>query len=137
MAKSKPKSKNPFAGRWRIISMSAWEQDFIDEEEEGYFEFVQKGGGELHFGYVHGHIDCSNPTSESRWRSLGTLDMKVPFACAGTSTEDSGTAPFHTEVQNCFLIDHVNSGPAAMARHQPVSCNFRSTSASTRHRLAG
>jgi len=37
MAKSKPGPKSPFAGRWRITSMSAWEQDFIDEEEEGYF----------------------------------------------------------------------------------------------------
>ena len=40
MAKSKPKPKSPFSGRWRIVSMSAWEQDFIDEEEEGYVEFT-------------------------------------------------------------------------------------------------
>ncbi len=56
MAKSKPKS--PFAGRWRIISMSAWDNDYIDEEEEGFFEFDAKGGGEFHFGYVHGQMDC-------------------------------------------------------------------------------
>lgn len=56
MAKSKPKPLSPIAGRWRIVSMSAWEQDFIDEEEEGYFEFDDKGGGEFHFGYVHGHM---------------------------------------------------------------------------------
>ena len=48
MAKSKLKP-NAFAGRWRIVSMSAWEQDFIDEEEEGYVEFTDKGG-EFHFG---------------------------------------------------------------------------------------
>ena len=44
MAK-KPKVPNPFAGRWRVVSMSAWDQEFIDEEEEGYFEFDQKGNG--------------------------------------------------------------------------------------------
>ena len=32
MAKSKPKPMNPFAGRWRIVSMSAWVESFIDEE---------------------------------------------------------------------------------------------------------
>ena len=42
MAKSKPQT--PFTGRWRIVSMSAWDEAFIDEEEEGYFEFNEKGG---------------------------------------------------------------------------------------------
>ena len=34
MAK-KAKAPNPFTGRWRIVSMSASAQDFVDEEEEG------------------------------------------------------------------------------------------------------
>ncbi len=34
MAKSKPRSKSPFTGRWRIVSMSAWDEDYIDEEEK-------------------------------------------------------------------------------------------------------
>ncbi|MFZ4079766.1 MAG: hypothetical protein ACOYKN_00970 [Pirellula sp.] len=38
----KAANANPFTGRWRIVSMSAWDQEFIDEEEEGYFEFDQK-----------------------------------------------------------------------------------------------
>jgi len=50
MAK-KAKAPNPFTGRWRIVSMDAWDQDFVDEEEEGYFEFTDKGGGEFHFGH--------------------------------------------------------------------------------------
>jgi hypothetical protein len=29
----------------------------LDEEEEGYFEFDEKGWGSFHFGYVHGTID--------------------------------------------------------------------------------
>ena len=58
MAKAKSKPNSPFTGRWRIVSMSAWDQEFIDEEEEGYFEFDQKGNGQFHFGYVHGQMDC-------------------------------------------------------------------------------
>lgn len=38
--------------------MSAWDQDFVDEEEEGYIEFDNLGSGEFHFGYVHGQMDC-------------------------------------------------------------------------------
>jgi hypothetical protein len=64
MAKSKTKPMNPFAGRWRIISMSAWDEEFIDEEEEGYFELDQKGNGEFHFGYIHGHMDCRLTTRD-------------------------------------------------------------------------
>jgi hypothetical protein len=33
--------------------MEQWEQDFVDEEEEGYFEFDDKGWVSFHFGYVH------------------------------------------------------------------------------------
>jgi hypothetical protein len=54
----KAKLPNPFTGRWRIISMSAWDQEFIDEEEEGYFEFDDKDNGKFHFGYVHGQMGC-------------------------------------------------------------------------------
>ncbi len=61
MAKTKPKS--PFTGRWRIISMSAWDEDYIDAEE-GFFEFDDKESGEFHFGYVHGHMDCRLTTRE-------------------------------------------------------------------------
>ena len=60
----KAATTNPFTGRWRIVSMSAWDQGFIDEEEEGYFEFDQKNNGQFHFGYVHGHMDCQQTTRD-------------------------------------------------------------------------
>ena len=79
MAK-KAKPPNPFAGRWRITSMSAWDEEFIDEEEEGYFEFDEKGGGEFHFGYVQGHMDCrlttrdGEPAVEWTWDGNDEMD---------------------------------------------------------------
>ena len=71
MAK-KSKKDNPFEGRWRIVSMSAWDEDYINEEEEGYFEFDDRGWGEFHFGYVHGEMDCrltteGEPVVEWSW----------------------------------------------------------------------
>lgn len=66
MAKSKLKLPSPFTGRWHIVTMSAWDESFIDEEEEGYFEFTEKGGGEFHFGYVHGQMDCKPTTRDGQ-----------------------------------------------------------------------
>lgn len=80
MAKDKPKPRSPFAGRWRIDSMSAWDKDFVDEEEEGYFEFNNKGSGQFHFGYVHGHMDCrltmrdGQPAVEWTWDGNDEMD---------------------------------------------------------------
>jgi hypothetical protein len=49
------KRKSPFAGRWRIVSMSAWEQDFVDEMDpaQGRGWAVVKGD-ELH-GMLYFH----------------------------------------------------------------------------------
>ena len=80
MAKSKPEPESTFTGRWRIVSMSAWDEDFIDEEEEGYFEFGAKGGGEFHFGYVHGNMDGKptirdgEPAVEWTWDGNDEMD---------------------------------------------------------------
>jgi len=68
------------AGRWRIVSMSAWDDEFIDEEEEGYFEFDQQGNGQFHFGYVHGDMDCrlttrdGEPAVEWTWNGNDEMD---------------------------------------------------------------
>ena len=58
MAKSKPKPESPFTGRWRIVSMSAWDEDYINAEVQAFIEFDAQNSGEFQFGYVHGHMDC-------------------------------------------------------------------------------
>ncbi len=60
--------------------MSAWDEDYINEEEEGFFEFDDKGSGEFHFGYVHGHMDCKltaregEPAVEWTWDGNDEMD---------------------------------------------------------------
>jgi hypothetical protein len=79
MAK-KAKPPNPFTGRWRIVSMSAWDNDYLDEEEPAYIEFDDRGGGEFHFGYVHGSMDCrlgtrdGEPAVEWTWDGNDEMD---------------------------------------------------------------
>lgn len=57
MAKKKLKTKSPLLGRWRIVSMSQWEDEYLDEEVEAYIEFDERGGGSFHFGYIQGVLD--------------------------------------------------------------------------------
>ena len=61
---AKKKQESPFTGRWRIVSMSAWEDDFLNEEVEAYIEFNDRGWGDFHFGNVQGQMDCRQTTRE-------------------------------------------------------------------------
>jgi hypothetical protein len=69
-----------FKGRWRIVSMSAWDSDFIDEEGDGHFEFNGSDGGEFHFGCVDGEMDCRTRTRDGEtaieWTWDGSNEME-------------------------------------------------------------
>jgi hypothetical protein len=60
---ARKKTKSPFEGRWSIVSMSNWDEGYLHEEEPAYVEFTGDGG-EFHFGYVHGSMDCRLTTRE-------------------------------------------------------------------------
>jgi hypothetical protein len=66
MAKGKPKPKSPFLGRWRIVSMSTWDQVYLDEEVQAFIEFDGKGGGSFQFGYVQGQIDSRTTSRDGK-----------------------------------------------------------------------
>lgn len=51
------KKRNPYLGKWRIIEMEMWSQEFIDMETEGYFSFERDESGSFQFGLVQGQID--------------------------------------------------------------------------------
>ena len=57
MAKKKSKPESPFLGRWRIVSMSQWEDEYLNEEVQAYIEFDDRGGGSFQFGYMQGVLD--------------------------------------------------------------------------------
>lgn len=73
---------NCFTGRWLIVLMSAWDQEFIDEEEEGYFEFDQNDTGQFHFGFVHGKMDCRLTTRDGEPSVEWTWDGNDEMASA-------------------------------------------------------
>src|SRR3954451_25498248 len=66
MGRAKPKPKSPFTGRWRIVSMSAWEDEYLDEEVQAFFEFEETGRGSFQFGYIQGLMDCKTTIREGK-----------------------------------------------------------------------
>jgi hypothetical protein len=62
----KPKPESLFEGRWRIVWMDQWDQDYVDEEVEGFIEFQPNGLGSFQFGYVQGQIDYRTTTRDGK-----------------------------------------------------------------------
>ena len=64
-----PKTK--FQGRWRITWMDQWDQEYVDEEVEGFVEFDPKSLGSFQFGYVQGQIDYRTTT----WDGMSAVEF--------------------------------------------------------------
>jgi hypothetical protein len=48
------KQMKPFAGKWRIVEMEVWDQDYVDMEVPGYFRIGSDGIGQFQFRLVFG-----------------------------------------------------------------------------------
>ncbi|MGO8901446.1 MAG: hypothetical protein ACLQU5_24295 [Isosphaeraceae bacterium] len=57
MAKRRSKPLSPFLGRWHIVSMTEWDEDYIHEEVPAFIEFGEHQEGSFQFAYVRGEID--------------------------------------------------------------------------------
>lgn len=78
MAKRKPRST--FTGRWRIVSMSAWDVDYFEEEGPAIIDFGTDQMGEFRFGLVSGSIDYritqrdGKSAVEFSWEGMDEMD---------------------------------------------------------------
>ncbi len=100
--RKKTKPKSPFTGRWRTTWMEQWDQDFVDAEVEGFFEFRKDGSGEFQFGYVRGEIDyrsCTRdgkPSVEFTWGGHDEMDSAQGRGWAVIDHDEiMGTIFFH------------------------------------------
>lgn len=51
--KMKTKLK-PFIGKWPIVEMEAWDQEYANTEVPGHFTFDKDATGQFQFGLVQG-----------------------------------------------------------------------------------
>jgi hypothetical protein len=67
------KQMKGFTGKWRIVDMEVWDQDYVDMVVPGYIRIGSEGTGQFQFGLVSGDIDgrveqCGNtPCFEFSW----------------------------------------------------------------------
>ena len=76
----KKKRKPQIIGQWRIDSMSAWDEDYLNEEVEAFVEFSESGVGAFQFGYMQGEVDWvlterdGKPAVEFSWEGGDAAD---------------------------------------------------------------
>lgn len=52
------KGLQQYVGRWQIVEMEAWDQEYVNMEVPGHFTFRKDGSGRFQFGLVQGEMDC-------------------------------------------------------------------------------
>ncbi|MFO0887842.1 MAG: hypothetical protein U0790_01720 [Isosphaeraceae bacterium] len=108
--KKTQRKKGPgILGRWRIAWMEEWDQDFLDEEVEGYIAFEKNGTGEFQFGYVQGQIDHreaerdGKPAVEFSWDGNDEMDRAQGRGWAVLNGEElEGRIFFHLGDDSAF-----------------------------------
>ncbi len=105
----KPAERNPFKGRWRITWMAQWDQDYVDEEVEGFFEFEADNRGSFQFGLVRGQVDYrlgdrdGTPVIEFSWEGNDEMDSVQGRGWAVTDGDElSGMILFHQGDDSAF-----------------------------------
>ncbi len=87
------KQMKQFAGKWRIVEMELWDQDYVDMEVPGFIRIGSDGTGQFQFGLVAGDIDgrveqCGNaPCFEFSWSGQ---DENDPVCGRGWAVIENG-----------------------------------------------
>ena len=89
--------KGSFVGRWRIVEMELWDQDFVDLESPGHLTFARNGRGDLHFGAVNVALD---------WR-LDTKGGRVEFTFEGFDEGDEVSGRGWAELKDGKLTGRI------------------------------
>ena len=68
--------QNNVIGKWRLIEMEQWDQDFIDLVEPGFISFQKDGRGEMRFGAVSLELDWEiNQAGKAEFTFTGFDEM--------------------------------------------------------------
>ena len=84
-------------GKWRLLDMEQWDQDFIDLVEPGYISFKKDGTGEMVFGAVNLSLN---------WERTG--NGKAEFTFSGFDEMDEVSGRGTVFVSSCQLGGRIN-----------------------------
>jgi hypothetical protein len=54
---TKKEESHPFIGRWHILEMEMWDEDYFNMETRAYVKIEATNEGEFQFGLVRGYLD--------------------------------------------------------------------------------
>ncbi|CAM4062913.1 hypothetical protein [Roseateles saccharophilus] len=91
-------AQNPFAGRWRIVWMSGWDQDYVDMDVPGHITFGAGSSGSFQFGLVQAQTDCKLDAQQSK---------RIQFTWHGFDEGDEMTGRGHAEIVGDELQSHL------------------------------
>jgi len=101
-------TRKSFAGNWRIVWMSNWDQDYVDMDGPGCITFGPgRAGSSFRFGMVQGQMDCKPAEQQERvvftWHGFdeGTEHMGRGHACI-VGNELQGHLYFHLGDDTAF-----------------------------------
>lgn len=89
---------NPFAGPWRIVWMSGWDQDYVNMDVPGHITFGAGRSGSFQFGLVQAQIDVKLDKRQSR---------RIEFTWQGFDEGDELVGRGHAEVVDGELQGHL------------------------------
>ncbi len=84
-------ASSPVTGKWRIVEMELWDNDFLDLLEPAYIAFDDKGLGEFVFGAVTAGLDCRYTPGGVDFTWQGHDEMDVACGSGSAEIEDDGT----------------------------------------------
>jgi hypothetical protein len=77
-------------GKWRIVAMALWDNDFLDMMEPAYIAFDGKAGGEFAFGCVTGGLHCRKTPSGVDFTGKATTKWTKCPAMVGPNFKKTG-----------------------------------------------
>jgi len=107
-------SRASIVGTWRITSMTEWDQDFVDEEVPGYYEFKKHRRGEFQFGYVHCGIDWQ----ESERNGQPAVEFSFEGMDEMTPTSGRGWAILNGDTLDGMIFFHQGDESGFTAQRQ-------------------
>ena len=89
----------PFFGKWFIVEMEAWDQEYVNMEVPGHFTFKKDGTGHFQFGLVQGEMDCCIDTDD--------VTQRIEFSWDGQDELDPASGRGWAVIENDELHGRV------------------------------
>jgi hypothetical protein len=84
-------ARKTLIGKWRIVEMELWDNDFLDLVEPAYIRFDRGDLGEFAFGAVTGGLHCRHAGASVEFTWRGHDEMDEASGAGWAKLEDDGS----------------------------------------------